>query len=166
MSILTAVDGETVPSRSVEVGYELARQFDEDLDVLHVMRQEVFDQIKEATTEERALPAFPSGVSYDASERTGGSTSRFTIDQAQDRAAGLARDVVEGTLEDWHAVNFVGRVGEPATEILEEASRREARYLVIGGRKRSPVGKALFGSITQSVLLNANLPVMSVMHQG
>ena len=34
--------------------------------------------------------------------------------------------------------------------------------LVVGVRKRSPVGKAVLGSIPQSLILNATVPVLSV----
>lgn len=37
-----------------------------------------------------------------------------------------------------------------------------ADLLVIGARRRSPVGKALLGSVAQTVLLEANLPVLVV----
>ena len=37
-----------------------------------------------------------------------------------------------------------------------------ADLLVIGARRRSPVGKALMGSITQSLILEADLPVLVV----
>lgn len=57
----------------------------------------------------------------------------------------------------------VGRIGEPAAEVLEYAETVETRYIVIGGQKRSPVGKALFGSTTQQILLGAELPVLTVM---
>lgn len=163
MSILAAVDGEQVPSRPVEVGYELARQFDEELVVLHVMPQEVFDGIRDSSTD-RSGGLFPvPGVSYGE----GGPSDRhqYSVEDGGDDAADLARDVVEETLDDRRDVTFLGRVGDPAEEILGEAERSEPRYLVIGGRKRTPVGKAMFGSITQSVLLNAPLPVVTVMHE-
>lgn len=56
----------------------------------------------------------------------------------------------------------VGRVGTPGKKVVEYAEEVDARYLVVGGGARSPVGKALFGSETQSILLNANLPVVTV----
>jgi len=49
-----------------------------------------------------------------------------------------------------------GRAGTPEEEIVEEAQSLDARYLVVGGRKRTPVGKFIFGSTTQAVLLDAD----------
>ena len=163
MSILAAVDGERIPSRPVEVGYELARQFDEELVVLHVMPENVFDGFRDSTGGRRAVSFPVPGVSYGE----GGASDRhqYSIEDGEDDAADLARDVVDETLDDWRRVTFLGRVGEPTEEILAEAERSGARYLVIGGRKRTPVGKAMFGSITQSVLLEATLPVVTVMHE-
>ena len=50
--------------------------------------------------------------------------------------------------------------GDPAEAIIGAADETDADLVIIGGRKRSPAGKALFGSVTQSVILNAELPVM------
>jgi nucleotide-binding universal stress UspA family protein len=50
--------------------------------------------------------------------------------------------------------------GDPADVILEVAEDVDADLVVLGGRRRSPAGKALFGSVTQSVILHADRPVM------
>jgi nucleotide-binding universal stress UspA family protein len=50
--------------------------------------------------------------------------------------------------------------GDPAEAIIDAADDVDADLIVIGGRKRSPAGKALFGSVTQTVILNAGRPVM------
>lgn len=48
----------------------------------------------------------------------------------------------------------------PPTEgILDAADDIQPNQIVIGGRKRTPTGKALFGSTTQHVILNAEQPV-------
>lgn len=49
--------------------------------------------------------------------------------------------------------------GDPGTAILEVAEEIGADRIVMAGQKRSPVGKVLFGSVTQSVLLDSDVPV-------
>ena len=50
--------------------------------------------------------------------------------------------------------------GNPADVIIEFAEEEDADLIITAGRKRSPAGKALFGSVTQSVILNSDRPVM------
>jgi len=59
-------------------------------------------------------------------------------------------------------VDLVRRHGDPGDEIAEYAEEVDADTIVIPGRKRSPVGKAVFGSVTQDVILNADQPVTIV----
>lgn len=49
--------------------------------------------------------------------------------------------------------------GDTAQDIIRVAGSEEVDVIVLGGRKRSPAGKVLFGSISQTVLLNADRPV-------
>jgi len=55
-----------------------------------------------------------------------------------------------------------GEVGEHAEEIIDLATKVEAGRVVVGGRKRSPTGKAVFGSTAQAVMLDAPCPVTFV----
>ena len=50
--------------------------------------------------------------------------------------------------------------GDPTETILEYVEDEGIDLVVIGGRKRSPAGKFLFGSVSQSVMLNTDVPVM------
>jgi nucleotide-binding universal stress UspA family protein len=50
--------------------------------------------------------------------------------------------------------------GDASEEILTAAAEIDADLITMSGRKRSPSGKVLFGSVTQSVLLDAEQPVM------
>ena len=50
--------------------------------------------------------------------------------------------------------------GDPADQILDTAEGVDADLIVLAGRKRSPAGKALFGSVTQAVILNSDRPVL------
>lgn len=51
---------------------------------------------------------------------------------------------------------------EPAGEIVDTAEEAGASLIIIGMRKRSSVGKMLFGSTAQSVLMDAGCPVLAV----
>ena len=50
--------------------------------------------------------------------------------------------------------------GDPANQILSVAGEIDADTIIMSGRKRSPTGKVLFGSVVQSVLVDADCPVM------
>ena len=50
--------------------------------------------------------------------------------------------------------------GDPAGAIVETARERDVDLVVVAGRKRSPTGKAVLGSVSQSVLLTADRPVL------
>lgn len=79
------------------------------------------------------------------------------------RATQIARDAAE-RVDDVGAFEPVGLVGDPAGEILEYSTTEDAEYIVVSARKRSPLGQAVFGSVTQSLLLNAQRPVVAVPH--
>ncbi len=51
---------------------------------------------------------------------------------------------------------------EPADVIVAQAELQGARLVVIGLRRRSPVGKLLLGSTAQAVLFNSPCPVLCV----
>lgn len=50
----------------------------------------------------------------------------------------------------------------PAEDVLEVAHSEDADLIVIGLRKRSPVGKLVLGSNAQDILLQAECPVLAV----
>ncbi len=51
---------------------------------------------------------------------------------------------------------------DPAEELISVADSTRAEFIVIGLRRRSPVGKLLLGSNAQRVLLDASCPVLAV----
>ncbi|MFW5934540.1 MAG: universal stress protein [Halolamina sp.] len=66
-----------------------------------------------------------------------------------------------GTILDEAGIEYAwhGAVGDTSDEVLAFAGEFDADMLIVGGRGRSPAGKAVFGSTAQEILLNANCPV-------
>lgn len=52
--------------------------------------------------------------------------------------------------------------GTPSEGIIRLAEDLEADGIVMAGRNRNPTAKAVFGSVTQSVILNSRRPVTVV----
>ena len=50
----------------------------------------------------------------------------------------------------------------PAEDVLTAATQTSAEVIVIGLRRRTPVGKLLLGSNAQRILLDAECPVLAV----
>ena len=71
------------------------------------------------------------------------------------------RERLAGQDVEHEVVQQVGRL-EPAEEILEAADRLGAALIVLGIRRRTPVGKLLLGSTAQRVLLQSSCPVLAV----
>lgn len=56
-------------------------------------------------------------------------------------------------------VTLLEASGDPIKRILDHAQEYDVNVICLGGRKRTPAGKVLFGSTTQSVALESNRPV-------
>lgn len=61
-----------------------------------------------------------------------------------------------------YVVRHLVRGFDPADDLISIAEANEAQLIVIGLRKRSPVGKLILGSNAQRVLLDAHCPVLAV----
>jgi len=76
-----------------------------------------------------------------------------------DLAAHLTRLQIAGLR---HEVRRPAPVADPAEDLLRIADEVAASLIVIGLRRRSPVGKLLLGSNAQRILLDATCPVLAV----
>lgn len=61
-----------------------------------------------------------------------------------------------------HDIRGIDVDADPADAILNAAAEADAQLMVIGVRRRSPVGKLFLGSTAQRVLLEADCPVLAV----
>jgi nucleotide-binding universal stress UspA family protein len=61
-----------------------------------------------------------------------------------------------------YEVRHLPRSSDPAEDLLAIAEEVAATVIVIGLRRRSPVGKLILGSNAQRILLDATCPVLAV----
>jgi nucleotide-binding universal stress UspA family protein len=72
---------------------------------------------------------------------------------------------VRATLEEEgieHEVRQLVRGNDPAEDLIAVAEETGADFIVIGLRRRTPVGKLILGSNAQRILLEAPCPVLAV----
>ena len=68
--------------------------------------------------------------------------------------------VIEAFEERGITVKFHELVGDPADAILSTTADIDADLVLMGVRDRSPIGKVVFGSVSQKVILGSEVPVI------
>lgn len=139
MTILAAVDRSNRSGYVVNEAASLADAFDRDLHVLHVLSVGEFVDLERTSVKS--------------------SNEVLDMDEVRDVAASIAAEATEGVDAECESI---GLVGDAEDEILRYADDADATYIVMSPRKRSPTGKALFGSVAQHVIINASCPVVTV----
>lgn len=78
------------------------------------------------------------------------------------RRHATVRELVSKFEDEDISYEIRGPVGDHGEKLVELAGEVDADRLVVGGRKRSPAGKAVFGSLAQEVMLESPCPVTFV----
>ena len=139
MTILAAVDRSDRSEYVVREAAALADAFGSDLHVLHVLSVGEFVDLERTSVK---------------------STNEvLDMDEVRNVAANIAAEAAKELDRDHDSV---GLVGDAEDEIVRYAEELDAEYIVMSPRKRSPTGKALFGSVAQSVIISASCPVVTV----
>lgn len=82
--------------------------------------------------------------------------------QESDLRNEIARVLADTDLADVEWALEVATGVDVAETVLDHLDGAAVELLVIGARRRNPVGKLIMGSVTQSILLQAAVPVLVV----
>lgn len=140
MVVIAAADSQEAGSTVVTEDQKSAEVLDEPLSIVHVLNQSRFQELEQTSLDE-----------------TGRTIEVQTIREIAEKITDALPSATLTT--NYTAVNLVGSLAE---EVLKYGTREDASFLIIGGRKRSKIGKVLFSSVTRSILLSAELPVLTV----
>ena len=138
MKILAGFDDSNVSKEVLLAAIDQARAFDARLFVVTVMQPSAG-----LVQDEKA----------DAEEGT-------RIEDAQRRLEKVKDILKQKNIS--HETHLLMRGHDPAHDLLHFAAENEVNLIVIGVRRRSKVGKLLFGSTAQQVILKAPCPVLTV----
>lgn len=127
--------------RLAETAIEIAEPTGARVVLSHVFSDQEFDEVIERLD-------FTAGSNPDPSDVAARHVTTRTVAQSLD-----AVDV------DYE---IRGEVGERGEAIVDLAKAVDADRIIVGGRRRSPTGKAVFGSTAQEVMLSAPCPVTFV----
>lgn len=131
-TILIPVDGSDTARCAAAVGREFARRYDARLEVLHVVE------------EQSRLPGL-------GDDQTPEEKGREVLDEIADLVTGSTVEIDTRLVE-----------GQPHEAITEHATETDSDLIVIGRHGRSGLRERLLGTVTDRVLRQTSVPVLTV----
>lgn len=130
---------------------ELAAGVDAELTVLAMMTEDEFDKARETldTVAQEEHTGYGDSVALDAA-----------VKEARDAVGDIYDELDLSWTVEGHVIDSDGAAAEG---ILETATEVDADHVFLSGQKRSPTGKAVFGDRAQSVILNFDGPVTTLL---
>lgn len=139
MTVVIGIDPSEESDYILEAGKQLAERLSTDIHVVYTLSRSDFMDLERTSYSETA--------------------DVVDIDRVREVATELANEAAKDVLDEYEVS---GHVGDGANELVHVAQEEDAEYIVIGIRDRSPVGKAVFGSMSQDLLLSSDRPVVAV----
>jgi len=151
--ILLATDGSSEAELATRTAVDLSQNTDSELHVIHVL-----DIVPSALLYPEAIDPegaeLPDPILVEDIERSAEQRGREMLDAEVERVRSAG-----GTVAQAHLM-----MGESAQEIVQLAEDLGAGLIVMGSKGRGGIGRALMGSVSDSVVRHAHCPVLVVRH--
>jgi universal stress protein A len=92
-------------------------------------------------------------------ERDGSAT--FTLEEEQRKVMRAAAEKLKASHPGLH-IDIEVLEGDPKTRILEEADRLDAHMVVVGTHDRKGLSRLMLGSVAETIVHKAKVPVLVV----
>lgn len=145
--ILFPTDFSTCSKGAKLAAHDLARRFESELHVLHVVPDPAIE-----------LPEFMMGLSFPSYVANIGPNRRML----REKALNHLESEIPDSWKNKHRVALDVRIGHASTEITKYASENEIDLIVIGSHGRTGMSHALLGSVAESTVRNAPCPVLTI----
>jgi nucleotide-binding universal stress UspA family protein len=151
--VVAPLDGSALAEQALPYAAEMAKRFGAPLVLVRA-----YDGPARAT---RTMTIMPSGAAAVGDPTTMRVVAQ-SIAEEQAEAKWYLAGQAERLREQGFTVKTALRDADPATAILEVAQGEPGGVIVMSTHGRGGLGRLLFGSVAQSVLQNATVPVLIV----
>jgi nucleotide-binding universal stress UspA family protein len=134
--ILLPTNGSEVAMKANPYAFDLAKQYDAELHIVAVAKGDGMPG--------KSIPS----IEVTESDRPFKSRAEDVVEHVAEEAESERVSYTTAVLE--------GSAADALTAYIEDNG---IDHIVMGGRKQSPTGKMLFGSVTQSLILHTDVPV-------
>ena len=150
--ILLATDGSESDAHATEVAVELSKKTDSELHVLYVGEDATTLLYPQAADPAWVVQEDLAPIEEQQGRRQFEQVARQTLDAEVEKVRAVGGTVAQAHLS----------MGTPAAEIVELAEELDAGFVVVGSRGAGGLGRALLGSVSESVVRHAHCPVLVV----
>ncbi|KKI90762.1 hypothetical protein WQ54_18600 [Bacillus sp. SA1-12] len=159
--IVVAYNSSEDGKEALELGIQLSKQLNSDLSVVHIQKKALLDDVPVSNNFGSMIP----NNSYDAEN-----TRHFPVIpdpgehseiQEYDKATMALQSEAKRMLDHHHVDGEVTILdGDPADVIVSFARENNANLIVVGSRDHSGLKRLLFGSVSEKVSQQSNIPVL------
>ena len=170
-TVLVATDGSSYAERAVDLASNLAAKCGSRLVVLHVLLEQIPEELRHMARAEHLVTAAPAGPSVVSGAHSALAVADTGVRlEAQDKARvanAIAQQIVTAAMVHAHdngatQVDTLIQGGDPAQRILETAKREKVDLIVMGRRGLSDLEGLLMGSVSHKVSHLADCACLTV----